>query len=130
MLADKRRYKEENREKILADQRCDYADHREQYRAYYRHWQKENPEVGKAKQARREARKRNLPDTLTSEQAEHLLVIGKAMYPGEKLHLDHIVPLSKGGGTTLANMHAIPARLNCSKYDKLPGETYKQGTLI
>ena len=78
---------------------------------------------------RRKARKKALPDTLTTEQAEHLLVIGRAVYPGEELHLDHIVPLSRDGGTTLANMHAIPARLNQSKNDALPQEIYKQLTL-
>lgn len=76
--------------------------------------------------ARYQGRKRNLPDTLTAEQAEELLAIGQATYPGKELHLDHVVPLSKGGGTTYANMHAIPARLNLSKRDALPREIYRQ----
>jgi len=82
----------------------------------YRIWEKR----------REKALKHNLPATLTPDQAELLLMIGRATYPGEELHLDHMVPVSKGGGTTMANTHYIPARLNYSKYDKLPQGAYRQ----
>lgn len=110
-----RRYYQKNKEKHLALCRC---------------YREENPEKRAAFWARHEARKKALPDTLTLEQAEYLFMIGRAMYPGEKLSLDHIVPLSKGGGTTLANIHAIPTSLNCSKHDALPQEIYRQLGLI
>jgi 5-methylcytosine-specific restriction endonuclease McrA len=110
----------------LADNHRRYLENQEENRARSLAWAKNNPEKKAAKYARREAQKRRLPDTLTIRQAVHLFTIGQAMYPDERLHLDHIVPLSKGGGTTLANMHAIPARLNCSKNDALPQEVYKQ----
>ena len=97
---------------------------------YQHDWNQANPGKVVATRARRRARRRALPDTLIPEQAEHLLMIGQAMYPGEELQLDHIVPLSKGGGTTLANMHAIPAKLNMLKHDKLPEEIYKQIVLL
>lgn len=100
--------------------------HQDAIAAYGRNWKQKNPEKVAAQKARRKARKENLPDTLTSAQAERLLKIGRAMYPGEELHLDHVVPLSRGGGTTLANMHAIPARLNCFKGDALPEQIYTQ----
>lgn len=140
-----RRWRKENPEKERAiarrsrarcqQQRNAYGrkwreEHRERIKASYSHWRKANPEKRAGIEARRKARKHSLPDTLTSQQAEYLLGIGQAIYPGEKLHLDHIVPLSKGGGTTLANTHAIPASLNMSKGGKLPEEAYGQLELI
>ena len=151
-----RRWCQANPEKVAASCARYREGHREELTAYLRLWEKENPASGKgrcrrwreanrdyirryaqenpekrvAAQARREARKRNLPDTLTIGQAEHLLAVGQAMYPEEKLELDHIVPLSRGGGTTLANMHAIPASLNNAKQDMLPQELYEQAGLF
>lgn len=118
-----------NPEKISAYNRRWYEKHKKEKAAYGRHWQQKNPGKRRVRATRRNARKRDLPDTLTLQQAEHLLLIGQAMYPGEKLDLDHIVPLSRGGGTTLANMHAIPARLNRSKRDALPEDIYRQEML-
>jgi hypothetical protein len=121
-----RRYREEHPDHA----RRYREDHQEEEIARHRRWAQENPDKCVAKTARRRALKRNLPNTLTPQQAQHLFAIGHAMYPGEELHLDHIVPLDKGGGTTLANMHAIPARLNQSKHDALPQEIYKQGEML
>ena len=144
-LAYMRRWREAHRQDIAAYNRRRYEENPERYVAYASQWREENPDKAAARircwqqknpekvavlVARRKARKCNLPDTLTTEQAECLLAIGRAVYPGEKLALDHIVPLSKGGGTTRANMHAIPARLNISKKDKLPQEAYRQVALI
>lgn len=39
-------------------------------------------------------------NTLTQEQFEFERRVGEAIYAGEKLHLHHLVPLSKGGGHT------------------------------
>ena len=125
-----RSYYEENLEKILA-YACLYREvNRENILAFRRRWGKENPDKIVVNSALRRARKHSLPDTLTSGQAEHLFRVAQAIYPGEELQLDHIVPLSKGGGTTLANMHVIPARLNQSKADALPQEVYRQVELF
>lgn len=135
--ATDRRRRERDADKIRVRKRAYYQRHREEICAYVRRWREAHPGYNEAyrkqnlkafalNEARRRARKRLLPDTLTPEQAEQLLAVGHATYPGEKLHLDHIVPLSKGGGTTRANMHAIPASLNQSKRDRLPEEAYQQ----
>lgn len=97
---------------------------------YMQYYARENPEKFAVAQARRKARKEALPNTLTTGQVERLLAMGRTMYPREELHLDHIVPLSKGGGTTYANMHAIPAGLNRIKHAKLPQEIYEQAGLF
>lgn len=95
---------------------------------YYFHYGQQHKVERAILAALRRARKRNLPDTLTPEELNRLLVIGKATHFGEKLALDHFIPVIKGGGTTLANTHYIPAWLNSSKRDKLPQEVYKQLT--
>lgn len=125
-IACQRRYYMKNREKILAYNRAYSREHREEMRLRLRDWRKNNPEREAAIACRQRARRRAVPATLTAEQSERLFAIGRAMYPGEELHLDHFMPLSAGGGTTLANMRAIPAALNLSKHDKLPQEIFEQ----
>lgn len=145
MLAYNHRYQEEHEEEIAIQRHHYYENHRDEILAYQRRyredhgeeradcirrWQQENPERLATIFARRKARKSNLPNTLTPEQARQLFIVGQATYPGEKLQLDHFVPLVAGGGTTFANMHAIPTRLNQSKNDGLPQEIYRQIILI
>jgi len=122
----KRQYYEANKERLLAYKRQHYRNHREEYREHNRRWWKNNPEKAAMIRGRRYARSYANPNTLTGEEAKQLLAIGQALYPGQELHLDHIVPLSRGGGTTLANIHAIPAKTNIAKGDTLPGEIYEQ----
>ena len=95
-------------------------------REHSRRWRAKHPEKEARNTQTRRARKEMVANRLTKGEAQHLFMIGQVAYPGQKLHLDHIVPLSKGGGTTLANMQAIPASVNLSKGDKLPQEVYRQ----
>jgi len=67
--------------------------------------------------------------TLAKEDIKELLRIGQGSYPGKELHLDHFAPLSTGGFTTRANLHALPAELNLAKGNKSPQEAYKQLSL-
>lgn len=133
VLACTQRYYQENKEQHAGWMRTWWRRNKRRLLEYRsrmnRRWRQENPGKERALKARRRARETAVPSTLTPVQAERLLDIGRAMYPGEQLHLDHIVPLSKGGGTTLANMRAIPASLNLSKHDKLPEDVYEQQPL-
>jgi len=95
-------------------------------REYSRQWRAKHPEKEARNTQIRRAQKQAVANTLTKQQAQRLFAIGRATHPGEKLHLDHIVPLSKGGGTTLANMQAIPVNINLNKGNKSPQEIYEQ----
>jgi len=155
-LCYKRQWRAEHPERVKASSRAWRTQHPERARAFNRAWRENNPEKvrdsrnpsyhalyyrankdkwrippeeRRIREAIRRARKQGLPSTLTAAQTESLLAIGQATYPGEKLHLDHIVPISSGGGTTRANIHAIPASLNMSKGNKLPEEVYQQLSL-
>lgn len=127
--AYQRRYYQEHRSEKLARRRIRYEKNRDKELARNYCWAQKNPGKRAAIKARYKARKSRMPATLTPEQTEHLLRVGAATYPGERLHLDHVVPLSKGGGTTFANMQAIPASMNQAKHSKLPEEAYKQEEL-
>lgn len=95
-------------------------------RIYMRRWCEENPEKCVANTAHRRALKKGVPNTLTPKQLEFEKKIGEATYPGEKLHLHHLVPFSKGGGHTWGNIMFIPASLNLSIQGRLPEKAYKQ----
>lgn len=122
VAATRRRYREANREEILA------GLHRwqEANPDYYRRYQQENPDKVAAINARRRAHKKVVADSLTLEQIEFERKIGEATYPGEKLHMHHLVPLSRDGGHTWGNIVFIPVSLNLSIGDRLPEEVYEQ----
>ncbi len=41
---------------------------------------------------------------------------------GKRLHVDHIIPLSRGGQHVIGNLQILPAGINCRKHNKLPEE--------
>lgn len=134
--ANDRRYWVRHRNEILARnreyQRRHYEELKEGARLRKQRWREKNPERAKSAVARRRARKASLPDTLTIEQAKQKLLIPNCFYceaPIENLTLDHFVPISRGGGTTLANSVACCLSCNASKQDKMPGQILMQLSL-
>lgn len=99
---------------------------------YNQRWEKQNPEKSAARnrreQARRRARMAKVASTLTPQQAEFERRIGEATYPDEKLHMHHLVPISKGGGHTWGNITFIPASLNHGLGNRLPEAAYEQAS--
>lgn len=107
-------------EERKAYSRAHYATHPEEVLARNAAHRVTHPEVHTAARARRAARKKGLPATLTAEQ---WLAIQQAYkhccaYCGKKeskkhpLTQDHVIPLSKGGGTTPDNI--VPACGPCN----------------
>lgn len=119
-------YYRENKEVENARSRMYYWANKKRLNEESRAWGRVNPERVRLIAAQKRARKHQLPDTLTSDEEIELRAIALVLYPGEELHLDHIVPISKGGGTTRANCHFIPSKANISKGNKLPEEIYEQ----
>lgn len=116
----------------------DYArSHRKEQAAWQALWRKRHPNraaaLGKQKrdrnpelyraiavltQSRRRARERSLPATLTLAEWEAIEAAygHRCAYCGKKrkaLTQDHIIPVSKGGGTTMTNI--IPSCITCNK---------------
>ena len=123
------RYNQEHRKEQAARMRHYYKnceEYREADLARSRRWTKENHDKKAAHAANRRAREKAVANTLTSERLKFERRIGEATYPGEELHLHHIVPIGRGGGHTWGNIVFIPSSLNLSIRDKLPEEVYKQ----
>lgn len=142
--AYKRRWREANREKEQA--RCRrwreghpkedlarhhryYQQHRKEKATHVHRWREANPERVVVFSAHRRAHKLAVADTLTPGQTEFERKIGEATYPGEKLHLHHLIPLSKSGNHSWGNIIFIPASLNSRIGNKLPREVYQQESL-
>ncbi|MEK4970667.1 hypothetical protein MKX29_23985 [Cytobacillus sp. FSL R7-0696] len=133
-----RKYYEENRDKIAEVKRKYYEENRDKIAGYRRKFREENREKEAERSrkyyennrekyyiyvARRLARKRSLPDTLTAEEyAKTLAYFGNACaLTGETtdLHSEHAIPLAIGrGGTIRENMYPMAGRLNLSKGDR------------
>ena len=97
-----------------------YLAHQEEIKARAAVYSTTHPEVTRTARARRRARKKGLPATLTVEQWEAIkLAYGnRCAYCGKKegkkrlLTQDHVIPIEKGGGTTSDNI--VPACKSCN----------------
>lgn len=97
-----------------------------------RRWRAKHPEKSRAHVLNRRAMRAEATppdfgefDQFVIEEAALTCKRREAMH-GEPFHVDHIVPLSRGGLHCATNLQVIPARLNVMKFDKLifqrPGE--------
>lgn len=112
----KRRRYQKCREVISEQGKRYYQKNREIILAKTKEYRQENPEMIRLQSHRREARKRDLPHTLTVKQWREIKSIfnNSCAYCGEKKPLtqDHFFPLSKGGEYTRNNI--IPACKTCN----------------
>lgn len=127
-----RRYKLKNKERISEWGRSYYERNRDEIRqktGKYRitHREDRRP-VRRAEVLRRLALKRNAEGTHTAADVEQQYKAqrGKCYYCGVKVgdtyHVDHVVPLSRGGSNGPENIVIACVTCNCSKRDKLPHE--------
>jgi hypothetical protein len=134
-------YREINRDKIRKKDRENKSKNKEKHRASSRDWNKKNKDrfkenlaiwkeknkdryrlLIKSGAAKYRARKRNACVKLSEAQEK----IIKTIYDlsqrlenriGIKFHVDHIVPLAKGGLHIPSNLQVLPATLNHQKKD-------------
>lgn len=128
-----KKYYWDNREKRKEAARVYYLANKEAYaesqRIFYiknpnyrnKH-REDNQEMYILADQRRRARKRSLPDDLTTEQLSEITAsfYSTCALSGETadLHNDHVLPISIGhGGTIYGNIIPLSAELNMSKYN-------------
>lgn len=132
-----REYREKNPERTLKTQREWRKANKEKMDKYRNDWIENHPESYKASRSRRRYRRRVLTQEAFVEDvnAKKLLesfdmkcgICGGEIDESKKnphplsLHIDHIVPLSKGGEHSYANCQPAHASCNIQKGTKLDG---------
>lgn len=114
-----KRWAAENADLKRAAVRRSYLRHREVRRADNRAWEARNPGAAKLRAARRRLRKLGSSAGLvvTSRDVRRLIhrYGGRCAYCGikpESLHLDHVVPIARGGRHSIGNL--LPACQGCN----------------
>lgn len=148
-----KRYKRENRERESAAQKARYWRNRERYvenQRRYRskniekirirqriHWHENRP-MYQAKVNKRKALQRDNGGSYTVQDIQKKIEIQKgrcyycqkAFGEGKNAyHIDHVIPLSRGGTNDLGNLVIACPHCNCSKRDKLLHEWLDGGRL-
>ena len=117
-FARARLWKSKNPEKVAASCRRHYERHRDRINAVTRAWEKRNPEKKKEYRLRHVARRRTQTvepvdrRSIWLAYSERCGICGKRVSLAD-MHLDHIVPLSKGGDHSPWNVQ--PAHELCNK---------------
>lgn len=135
-----KRYREENPEIIQEnirrfheenpDYRSNYyQEHKDEYRERARNWRAENLEQSRLLWHRYDARKKGAQGECTPSDAANIYRFqnGRCKYCNADLeatgkHLDHIIPLSRGGNNWPTNLQYLCPSCNTSKADKMPWE--------
>ncbi len=141
-LARQKAYYERNRETILDKDRADreanpekerergrayYQQNREAVKAHVQAWDDANPEKVREHFARRRARQRDatigVVDLVALFERDKGIcyLCRKAVDPGS-WHADHVVPLSRGGDHSMANLRVTHPHCNSRKGSRLVSE--------
>lgn len=99
----------------------------ERARAYIREWRRVNPEITRVANANARAKRYGISGRITSADVRSVLRDAYCVYCGtsgnpsgtraERLTVDHIIPMSKGGANTRANLQPACGRCNARKHD-------------
>lgn len=131
-----RRRSAETKAKIAEKKRRYRAENKDKIAEYNRKWRTENKGVMRAHKHRRRARQRNAPGrhTAADVKRQHKAQKGKCYYCGCKVgndyHVDHVIPLIRGGSDGPENIVIACQFCNISKKDKLPHEWGKSNRLL
>jgi 5-methylcytosine-specific restriction endonuclease McrA len=105
--------------------RARYRKNRESVLARTKAWQKANPEHNAARAARRRARLKT-GDSHTADDIKQLFFLQRGACAccrssiKSGYHVDHVIPLAKGGGNERANIQLLCPPCNSSKGHKDP----------
>lgn len=133
--AKQARYNAAHVEERRESQRAYYAANRDKFREYQTKYRATKPEARRSSERRRRAAKRGGPTerfTLPEIFERDGWVCGICSEPIDRtlkfpdpmsVHLDHIVPISRGGSHTRDNVQATHGVCNMRKGNRLMGET-------
>lgn len=127
-----RRWREKNKEKRSEYERRYTAEHKEQKRLY----RAANGPMNAANRRRRTARQRAAEGNHTADDVkrQYKAQKGRCYYCGCKVgssyHVDHVIPLSRGGSNGPENIVVACSSCNLSKANKMPHEWPAGGRLL
>ena len=127
-LAGAKLYLAKNGELVRARKRAAYAANPEKFREALKRAYAKDPARYKAYARNRKALKRAAPGSHTGEDIQRILKAQEnaCVYCDADLrggyHVDHVIPLSRGGGNGPDNLQCLCAQCNLSKHDALPAE--------
>jgi len=131
-----RRYREQNAELVRAQKRLYRKANIEDARERDRRYRKSHKVQRRIWESARRARKRSAPGSYTVADIERQYQAqkGKCYYCGMKVgkqyHIDHVVPLSRGGSNSPENVVIACPDCNFGKNNKLPHEWAAGGRLL
>lgn len=133
--AYRKKYREENPEKLFNDGKKYRESRKHRLRIYFRDYTQKNkekitakkreynarkPEIGMEAKAKNRAKRRNAAKDLTESQKKinrQIFLMARRLKQCTKIdwHVDHIIPISRGGLHVPSNLMPIPAKLNLWK---------------
>lgn len=132
ILARRKERYEANKEFELARNRKWSDKNREYHRAINRQWSKDNPEASRAIVARRRARIVGADGSYSKHDVKALMIEQGGVCTACRCdlsesgyHIDHMMPLSKGGANDKSNLQLLCPTCNRRKGAKLP-DAWKQ----
>lgn len=126
--ARKRRYEKNKVRELLRNKAWSDAN-REYHRALNRQWSKRNPVAARALVARRRALEAGADGRYTKKDVDALMVDQGGLcnachcsLEASGYHVDHVMPISKGGANDIGNLQLLCPTCNRSKGAKLPDD--------
>ena len=111
-------YREKNKDRIKTRKRVYYKKNRDEINNKQKAYAKENRDKYAANSAKRRASKQKQTTKLTDTQKELIKLYYKvACWLGEHFHVDHTIPITKGGTHHPNNLQIIPAYINLRKHN-------------
>lgn len=122
----RKQWRKNNQDLILNNRKRYYADNAVTIKQKAKAWQAENPErtkASKAKYAMANPRRQKIKNNgrfIISQKEIMRLYSSPCFYCGslEDIHLDHVIPISRGGNDSIGNLVPACKPCNLSKYNK------------